>query len=60
MRARLAVPRVTHRFVEVDGIEVFYRETGPRDAPTMLLLHGFPSGSHQFRRLIDALGGTIV
>ena len=50
------VPRVAHRFAEVDGIRIFYREAGPTDAPTMLLLHGFPSGSHQFRRLIDALG----
>jgi pimeloyl-ACP methyl ester carboxylesterase len=51
------VPRVAHRFVEVEGVRVFYREAGPREAPTMLLLHGFPSASHQFRRLIDALGG---
>ena len=51
------VPRVAHRFVEVDGVRVFYREAGPPGAPTMLLLHGFPSASHQFRRLIDALGG---
>ena len=49
-------PRTVHRFVEVDGVRVFYRESGPPDAPTMLLLHGFPSASHQFRRLIDALG----
>lgn len=53
----LNVPRVTHRFVAVDGVRVFYRETGPPDAPTMLFLHGFASASHQFRRLIDALGG---
>jgi pimeloyl-ACP methyl ester carboxylesterase len=53
----LNVPRVAHRFVAVDGVRVFYREAGPPDAPTMLLLHGFPSASHQFRRLIDALGG---
>ena len=51
------VPRVAHRFVEVNGVQVFYREAGPHEAPTMLLLHGFPSASHQFRRLIDALGG---
>jgi pimeloyl-ACP methyl ester carboxylesterase len=51
-----AVPRTVHRFVEVDGVRVFYRETGPADAPAMLLLHGFPSASHQFRRLMDALG----
>jgi pimeloyl-ACP methyl ester carboxylesterase len=50
------VVRVAHRFVEVDGVRVFYREAGPADAPTLLLLHGFPSASHQFRRLIDALG----
>ena len=55
--AGLNVPRVAHRFVAVDGVRVFYREAGPPDAPTMLLLHGFPSASHQFRRLIDALGG---
>jgi pimeloyl-ACP methyl ester carboxylesterase len=52
----LDVPKVAHRSIEVDGIRVVYREAGPPDAPTMLLLHGFPSASHQFRRLIDALG----
>lgn len=46
---------VFHRYVEVHGLRVFYRETAP-GAPTLLLLHGFPSASHQFRRLIDALG----
>ncbi|WP_245601725.1 alpha/beta fold hydrolase [Hamadaea tsunoensis] len=35
---------------------VFYRETGPPDAPVLLLLHGFPASSHQFRRLLDVLG----
>jgi putative NADH-flavin reductase/pimeloyl-ACP methyl ester carboxylesterase len=52
------LPRVQHRHVEVDGVRVFYREAGTRTGrPTLLLLHGLPSGSHQFRRLIDALGG---
>jgi pimeloyl-ACP methyl ester carboxylesterase len=50
------LPRVEHRFLDVDGVRVFYRASGPVDAPTMLLLHGFPSASHQFRRLMDALG----
>lgn len=50
------IARVSHRLVEVDGVRVFYRTAGPADAPTLLLLHGFPSASHQFRRLIDALG----
>jgi pimeloyl-ACP methyl ester carboxylesterase len=50
------LPRVVHRSIEVDGIPIFYRTAGPPDAPTMLLLHSFPSASHQFRRLIDVLG----
>ncbi|NUW33162.1 alpha/beta hydrolase [Nonomuraea sp. SMC257] len=52
------VPRIIHRRVDVDGVEVFYRESAPEraDAPVLLLLHGFPSASHQFRRLMDALG----
>jgi pimeloyl-ACP methyl ester carboxylesterase len=37
-------------------VRVFHRQAGPVDAPTLLLLHGFPSSSQQFRRLIDALG----
>ncbi|CAG6390751.1 alpha/beta fold hydrolase [Streptomyces cocklensis] len=51
-----AVARITHRFAQVGDVRVFYREAGPRDRPTLLLLHGFPSGSHQFRRLFDVLG----
>lgn len=57
--APLAIPaRTAHRRVTVDGADVFYRESLPEteDSPTLLLLHGFPSGSHQFRRLIDTLG----
>jgi putative NADH-flavin reductase/pimeloyl-ACP methyl ester carboxylesterase len=54
-----ALPAVAHREVNVDGLRIFYREAGPPDAPTILLLHGFPSASHQFRRLIDALGGRF-
>lgn len=52
------VTRTAHRFLDVDGVRVFYRESLPEraDAPVLLLLHGFPSGSHQFRGLIDALG----
>ncbi|WP_194898720.1 alpha/beta fold hydrolase [Catenulispora pinisilvae] len=54
----LPLPVIRHRSITVDGVRVFYRETGPEraDAPTVLLLHGFPSSSHQFRRLLDALG----
>ncbi|WP_020653062.1 alpha/beta fold hydrolase [Massilia niastensis] len=41
--------------VEADGVHVFYREAGPKDAPVMLLLHGFPTSSHMFRELIPLL-----
>jgi pimeloyl-ACP methyl ester carboxylesterase len=47
----------TNRKVDVDGLEVFYREAGPADAPVLLLLHGFPSSSHMFRDLIPKLAG---
>ncbi|GJM25921.1 MAG: hypothetical protein DHS20C16_23360 [Phycisphaerae bacterium] len=41
--------------VKIDGLDVFYREAGREDAPTILLLHGFPTSSHMFRNLIPAL-----
>jgi len=44
-----------HKTVTIDGQEIFYREAGPVDAPTVLLLHGFPTSSHMFRNLIPAL-----
>jgi pimeloyl-ACP methyl ester carboxylesterase len=47
--------RTTYQTVEVDGQSIFYREAGPKNAPTVLLLHGFPSSSHMFRNLIPAL-----
>ncbi|MFY1690573.1 alpha/beta fold hydrolase [Plantactinospora sp. WMMB782] len=46
---------VHHRTATVDGMEVFYREAGPPDAPPLVLLHGFPTSSHMFRELIPAL-----
>lgn len=46
---------VHHRKVVVDGVEIFYREAGPRDAPVLLLLHGFPTSSQMFRDLIPRL-----
>ena len=45
----------TNKRVDVDGLDVFYREAGPADAPVLLLLHGFPSSSHMFRDLIPLL-----
>ena len=46
---------VTYRHASVDGLNIFYREAGPKGAPTILLLHGFPTSSHMFRNLIPAL-----
>src|SRR5215510_6886330 len=45
----------TYRRVSVDGVEIFYREAGSADAPTLLLLHGFPSSSYHYRTLIELL-----
>ena len=46
---------VHHRKVNVNGLGVFYRESGPAGAPTILLLHGYPTSSHMFRNLIPLL-----
>jgi pimeloyl-ACP methyl ester carboxylesterase len=46
---------INYRTAEVDGLEIFYREAGRADAPTLLLLHGFPSAGHMFRDLIPLL-----
>ena len=45
----------TYRSVNVDGLDVFYREAGNLDAQTLLLLHGFPTSGHMFRDLIPLL-----
>ena len=50
-----AMPVVHYRTAKVDGVDIFYREAGPAGAPTLLLLHGFPTSSHMFRNLIPAL-----
>ncbi len=44
-----------HKTLKVDGLDIFYREAGPATAPTIVLLHGFPTSSHMFRHLIPAL-----
>ena len=46
----------TFRTVSIDGLDIFYREAGSRNNPTILLLHGFPTSSHMFRNLMSALG----
>lgn len=46
---------VRKRFLTIDGIRLCYREAGPADAPVLLLLHGHPASSHQFRNLMPLL-----
>src|SRR3954462_208649 len=46
---------VHHKHVRLNELDIFYREAGPADAPVVLLLHGFPTSWHMFRRLIPAL-----
>ena len=48
--------QVHHRRLDVDGIDTFYRESGPADAPVVLLPHGYPASSYAFRNLMAALG----
>jgi pimeloyl-ACP methyl ester carboxylesterase len=50
-----SVTKTVHKSVKVDGLDIFYREAGRKDAPTVLLLHGFPTSSQMFRNLIPAL-----
>ena len=51
----LRIPRTSVHRVDADGIRIFYREAGPSDAPVVLLLHGFPTSSFQYRELIPHL-----
>ncbi|MEW6735285.1 MAG: alpha/beta hydrolase [Acidobacteriota bacterium] len=51
----LSHTQTTYNTITIDGLEIFYREAGDRNAPTVLLLHGFPTSSHMFRNLIPAL-----
>jgi pimeloyl-ACP methyl ester carboxylesterase len=49
------INKILHRTVEVDGLDIFYREAGPKDANTILLLHGFQTSTHMFRNLMQVL-----
>jgi pimeloyl-ACP methyl ester carboxylesterase len=49
---------IYYRTIEIDGLSIFYREAGPKDAPTLLLLHGFPSSSRMFEPLLTRLSAS--
>jgi pimeloyl-ACP methyl ester carboxylesterase len=53
--AKAVASKVHYQSAVIDGTSVFYREAGPKDAPALLLLHGFPTSSHMFRDLITRL-----
>src|SRR5262249_13859376 len=53
--AMTAMTDIAYRTAKVDGLTIFYREAGATEAPTLILLHGFPSTSHMFRELIPLL-----
>jgi hypothetical protein len=46
---------VSYHTVSIENVDIFYREAGNPERPTLLLLHGFPTSSHMFRELIPAL-----
>ncbi|WP_225976462.1 alpha/beta fold hydrolase [Mucilaginibacter ginsenosidivorax] len=47
--------QIYYRNIKANGLNIFYREAGPKDAPVILLLHGYPTSSHMFRNLIPIL-----
>jgi pimeloyl-ACP methyl ester carboxylesterase len=55
LELRAEATSVHYHTVKIDGVDIFYREAGPRDAPAVLLLHGFPASSFMFRNLIPQL-----
>lgn len=48
--------KVQYKTLKIEGLDIFYREAGSPDKPTLLLLHGYPTSSHMFRNLIKDLG----
>jgi pimeloyl-ACP methyl ester carboxylesterase len=50
-----SVTQTYFKTTDVDGVKIFYREAGPSNKPTIVLLHGFPTSSHMFRNLIPIL-----
>lgn len=58
MESNMNTQAVRYRSIQVDGLSIFYREAGRKDAPAILLLHGFPSSSRMFNPLLERLSGN--
>src|SRR5881275_684801 len=54
-KERPVEPPTVYRTIQVDGLSIFYREAGPQEGPTLLLLHGLPSSSRMFEHLFTRL-----
>ena len=54
----LDAQKIKHRRINIDGLDLFYREAGEANAPGVLLLHGFPSSSHSFRHVMSPLAAV--
>ena len=49
-----ALAEVSYRTAQIDDLDIFYREAGPKDGPTILLLHGLPSSSRMYQPLLES------
>ncbi len=58
LHAQAASTDINYKTVEVNGLDIFYREAGDKNAPTLLLLHGFSTSSHMFRNLLAELADS--
>ena len=47
--------KTTYHTIKINGVEIFYREAGDKNKPTLVLLHGYPTSSHMYRNLINDL-----
>jgi hypothetical protein len=59
-RAKSAETETRYRTINVAGLEIFYREAGSKEAPALVLLHGFPSSSHMYRELIPKTRNPVL
>lgn len=53
------INRIHYNTIRIRGLDMFYRDAGPKDAPVLLLLHGFPTSSNMFRNLMPRLAGSF-